>query len=357
MEHREGTDIALKKRLISWYDKYKKPMPWRLNNDPYRVWISEVMLQQTQVKTVIPYYEKWMKKFPSVLSLSQANIDDILKLWEGLGYYSRAQNIKKAADIIVKNYAGCFPSDSNLKELPGIGEYIYAALMSISFNIPIPVIDGNVKRVAARFWEQDFLTSKELKILKNKLEIKISKERPGCFNQGIMDLGREICKPLNPECNICPIHASCRAFRNGSTATYPIKLKKKKIPIFDVVVGLIQDNNKRFIITKRPNDKMLGGLWELPGGKREKGESLKNGLIRELKEELNVSVSGITKLGTVEHTYSHMKIKLHAYKCKIQNGKIQKRACQDLKWITSEDIKKYSFPKANHKLFKKIGQS
>ena len=346
----------MKDRLINWYDKNTKPMPWRLNADPYRVWISEVMLQQTQVSTVIPYYERWMNEFPSIKILARANIDSVLKLWEGLGYYRRAHNIKKSAEIIVDELGGEFPSGLTLRELPGIGDYIYSAITSISFNQPNPVIDGNVRRVTSRFWEQKFITAKEIKILNEKLKNQISQNRPGCFNQAMMDLGREICKPVNPHCEECPINLDCQAFNNETIDSYPHKQKKKKIPLFDVVVGYIEDQNERFIITKRPDNKMLGGLWELPGGKREKGESLQQGLTRELKEELNIRVAIQLKLGMVEHTYSHMKIKLHAYKCKINNGRIKKHECQDLKWITKNEINKYSFPKANHKLFKKIGE-
>ena len=346
----------MKNRLLNWYDNHKRPMPWRVNTNPYRVWISEVMLQQTQINTVIPYYERWMNQFPSIETVAKANIDDILKLWEGLGYYRRAHNIKKAAEIIVNELEGQFPSGAQLKKLPGIGDYIYSAIISIAFNSPIPVIDGNVKRFSSRFWEENFITAKDIKNLKEKLRGEISQKRPGCFNQAMMDLGREICKPTNPECKKCPIHVNCQALNNQTIESYPHKLKKKKIPLFDVVVGYIEDQNERFIITKRPNNKMLGGLWELPGGKREKGESLKQGLERELKEELNIGIVIQFKLGIVEHTYSHMKIKLHAYKCKIRNGKIKQYECQDLKWITKQDIKQYSFPKANHKLFKKIGE-
>tara|TARA_B110000116_G_scaffold268391_1_gene282357 strand:- start:99 stop:1142 length:1044 start_codon:yes stop_codon:yes gene_type:complete len=346
----------MKEALLNWYDKNKKPMPWRLNVDPYRIWISEVMLQQTQVTTVIPYYEKWMYQFPSVDMLAQADIEDVLKLWEGLGYYQRAHNIKKTAEIIINELEGDFPSNETLKALPGIGEYIYSAIMSIAFNAPTPVIDGNVKRVGSRFWEQQFISARDIKDLRIRLEEQISKKRAGCFNQAMMDLGREICKPINPECSQCPISSNCQSFQNKTIKLYPYKPKKKKIPLFDVVVGYIEDQNKRFIITKRPDEKMLGGLWELPGGKREKGESLRQGLTRELKEELDIGIAIQLKLGMVEHAYSHMKIKLHAYKCKIDNGTIKQRACQDLKWITKKDINKYSFPTANHKLFKKIGE-
>jgi len=344
----------MNKSLIDWYDLNKKSMPWRKNKDPYRIWISEVMLQQTQVSTVIPYYNKWMKRFPTIKSVSEAKVDDILKLWEGLGYYRRAHNIKKSCEIVVDDLKARLPNDEKFKDLPGVGDYIYAAVMSIAFNKAIPVIDGNVKRVCSRFWETDFSNTKSLKNLQSKLLKCISKDRPGCFNQALMDLGREICKPKNPICGKCPIISLCKAFKNNSISDYPIKKKVKNIPLFDVVVGYIENQQKKFIITKRPKDKMLGGLWELPGGKRESGESLKKGLVREIKEELSLNIKVDKKIGMIQHSYSHMKIKLHGYYCKVESGKIKLNASKQLEWINFSDINKYSFPMASHKLFKEM---
>ena len=344
----------MNKCLIDWYDLNKKNMPWRKNKDPYRIWVSEVMLQQTQVATVIPYYNKWIKKFPSIKSVAQAKIDDVLKLWEGLGYYRRAHNIKKACETITKILNDKIPDNEKFKDLPGVGDYIYAAVMSIAFDKAVPVIDGNVKRVASRFWEINFLDARSIRDLKNKLLESISLDRPGCFNQAIMDLGREICKPKNPICNQCPISQFCQAFKNNTVSNYPIKKKVKNIPLFDVVVGYIQNQQKKFIITKRPKDKMLGGLWELPGGKRETGESLKSGLMREIKEELSIDIKINKKIGTIQHSYSHMKIKLHGYHCSVKSGKIKLNASKQLEWINFSDINKYSFPTASHKLFKEM---
>jgi A/G-specific adenine glycosylase len=346
--------MIMKNNLIDWYDLSKKNMPWRINTDPYRVWVSEVMLQQTQVTTVIPYYNKWIKKFPSVKSISVAKIDDILKLWEGLGYYRRAHNIKKSCDIIMKDFGGVIPSNKKFKDLPGVGDYIYSAVMSIAFNKAFPVIDGNVKRVGSRLWETDFLDAKSIKVLKSKLLNEISADRPGCFNQAIMDLGREICKPHTPICNQCPVSMFCKAFKNKTVLDYPVKKKTKKVPVFDVVVACIQNHQEKFIITKRPKDKMLGGLWELPGGKREKGETLKNGLAREIREELSVDVKIDKKIGVIQHSYSHMKINLHGYYCRLNSDKIKLNASDRLEWIKFSDIDKFSFPIASHKLFKKM---
>ncbi len=223
--------------------------------------------------------------------------------------------------------------------------------MSIAFNKPYPAIDGNVKRVFSRLLCKNFQSSLEIKKLKDYILNKMYIKRAGCFNQAIMDLGREICKPSNPICIDCPLQKICGAYIRKIVYQYPQKTAKKVVPSFDIVVGFIINKNQNFLITKRPKNKMLGGLWELPGGKREKGESLKKGLIRELKEEINVDINIDRKIGTIQHSYSHMNINLHGYECKIKNGKLKKNECDDIKWIKMNQINHYSFPKANHKLF------
>ena len=341
----------MKTKLIKWYDKKQYNFPWRNCNDPYKTWISEVMLQQTQVKTAMPYFKRWMKRFPTVKHVACSDIDTILKYWEGLGYYSRAHNIKKASDMICSNMDGNLPQNDTLRNLPGIGDYMEGSIMSIAFNKPYPAIDGNVKRVFSRLLCKDFHSTLDIKNLKNYISKKIHKKRPGCFNQAIMDLGREICKPTSPICSECPLQKNCMAYSKNLVSNFPKKLIKKAVPSFDVVVGLIINKNRNFLITKRPKHKMLGGLWELPGGKREKGESLKKSLIRELKEEIDVDINIDRKIGMIQHSYSHMNISLHGYECNIKKGEISMNECDDARWINLDQINSYTFPKANHKLF------
>tara|TARA_Y100000768_G_scaffold219083_1_gene165162 strand:+ start:6244 stop:7296 length:1053 start_codon:yes stop_codon:yes gene_type:complete len=341
----------MKLQLLRWYDNNNYDFPWRNSNDPYKVWISEVMLQQTQVNTVIPYFNKWMKRFPTIQDVAQADIDIILKYWEGLGYYSRAHNIKKSASILCQTMNAKLPKNNLLRSLPGIGDYMEGSIMSIAFNKPYPAVDGNVKRVFSRFLCENFKSQKEIKKLKKYILKKIHKTRPGCFNQAVMDLGREICKPSSPLCNCCPIQNKCIAYNKNLTSMYPQKIIKKKRPSFDIVVGFIVNNKNNFLITKRPQNKMLGGLWELPGGKRGKGESLRNTLIREIKEEINIDINVNQKMGVIQHSYSHMNINLHGYLCNIKKGKIRKNECVDAKWINMKQIENFTFPKASHKLF------
>ena len=340
------------KQLLSWYYKQRKAFPWRLNQDPYRIWISEVMLQQTQVNTVIPYYEKWMKKFPDIGSVANGKTEELLKLWEGLGYYTRAHNIKKSCDFIIKDNNKVFPSKyDDLIKLYGVGDYICSAILSIAFNEPFPAIDGNVKRVCSRYWGENYINSKDQKKLLEKLNKIIDKKKPGCFNQAMMDLGREVCKPKNPYCKECPLKKSCFAYQNSKTEFFPQKIVKRKVPIYKVVVAMLLNSERKFLITKRPVNKMLGGLWELPGGKVNKSETLKEALCREIKEELDVGINIHKKLGAVQHTYSHMKIILHGYYCTIKNGKMNLNESDDGKWIDLKNIKDYAFPRASHKLF------
>ena len=341
----------MKIQLIKWYDNNNYDFPWRNSNNPYETWISEVMLQQTQVKTAIPYFNKWMKRFPTIQDVAKTDIDIILKYWEGLGYYSRAHNIKKSAIIVCEEMKGQFPQNDSLRSLPGIGDYMQGSIMSIAFNKPYPAVDGNVKRVFSRLLCQNFNSIKEIKKLKIYILQKIHKTRPGCFNQALMDLGREICKPSSPLCNCCPIQNKCMAYSKNLTSAYPKKIIKKKRPSFDVVAGFIVNRKNNFLITKRPKNKMLGGLWELPGGKREKGESLKDSLKREIKEEINIEINVNQKIGMIQHSYSHMNINLHGFICDIKKGKIRKRECDDTKWINMKQIDNFSFPKASHKLF------
>ena len=340
--------------LLSWYDKKNYNMPWRIDKNPYRIWISEIMLQQTQVKTVMPYYEKWMTRYPTTKILAESDIDDVLKLWEGLGYYRRAHNIKKSAEYIWNNLQGEFPKHDALKKLPGIGDYTYSAIMSIAFGKRIPAIDGNVKRVFSRIFEQNFIKASDIRNLSKKILEYMPEKRPGCFNQAIMDLGREICKPKNPKCSSCPIDSECKALINDSISKYPKRVIRKKIPVYDVVVAIIFNDSNRLLITKRPINKMLGGLWELPGGKKEKKETIQDCIIREIKEELNVEIKVQKKAATVHHAYSHFKIKMHGYYCKIKRGKIKLKAADEFRWIKLGEIDDFSFPTASHKLFDKL---
>ena len=340
--------------LIKWYDENVHPFPWRLTNDPYRIWLSETMLQQTQVKTVIPYYNSWLSRFPNIKSVAEANMDVLLKLWEGLGYYARVRNFHSACNIVINKYNGKVPNSSKqLSALPGVGPYISGAIMSIAFNRPIPAIDTNVFRVISRFNGIGGSLLENKKGVTRILSNIICNLRPGDFNQALMDLGREICTPKNPACNICPIMIFCDAAVNNSVDKYPVRAKSKKKPHYRIAAGIIWKKNQ-ILVAKRKESGLLGGLWEFPGGKIKTDETAVKCIIREVREELGVCVRPGAFLKQINHVYSHFSITLDAYHCDYLGGVPEALGCADWRWIFPGQIADLPFPRANHKLFDQI---
>ena len=340
--------------LLAWYDGCSCNFPWRDCKDPYKIYLSEVMLQQTQVSTVLPYYQKWIQKYPTIQSVANATQEQILKQWEGLGYYGRARNFHKSCKIILDNMGGIISSNpEEFSKLPGVGPYISAAVMSIAFQHPQPAVDANAIRIGARMEMVDLPYPKNLKIISNYFENHIPIERPGDFNQAIMDLGRKICSADKPKCSVCPISINCKALVNNSVDKYPIKVRRAKKPHYNIAAGIIW-NKGQILISKRRENGLLGGLWEFPGGKIEKGENAQTCIIREVKEELGVLVQPTSFLKQIKHAYTHFSITMDAYHCDYLQGTPQAIGCDNWKWITPEEIRLLPFPKANHKLFDKI---
>ena len=312
------------------------------------------MLQQTQVKTVLPYFKKWVNKYPAVQSVANATQEQILKQWEGLGYYSRARNFHKACQIITLKFHGDIPPDlKKFSKLPGVGPYISAAVMSIAFHHPLPAIDTNAIRVASRLKMIKFFSPIDSKIIHRYFSDCIAIKRPGDFNQAIMDLGREICTAANPKCTICPVSMFCKALVDNSVDKYPVKIKPPKKPHYNIAVGIVWNKGK-ILISKRKENGLLGGLWEFPGGKIEEGEIAENCIIREIKEELGVHVRPTSFLKQIKHAYTHFSITMVAYSCDFLHGSPQPLGCDDWQWIKPGEIKRLPFPRANHKLFDQI---
>ena len=345
---------SIVKPILSWYQSEKRILPFRGIDDPYKIWLSEIMLQQTQVKTVVPYYNRWIKRYPSIKSVALADRGAVLKMWEGLGYYTRCRNFHTAAKIVVKRFNGIIPNDwENFSSLPGVGDYTAAAVLSIAFNKPYAVMDGNAKRVMSRILGIKNLTSWNLSRINKTLSNIIPEHTPGNFNQSVMELGATLCTPRSPSCNKCPLSFGCKAFKTNKPDYYPKPAAKKRKPHYTIVAGIIWRDNT-FFIQRRPEKAMLGGLWEFPGGKVEEGESLEAALKREIKEECGVVPSIKKRIGAVDHSYSHFSITFHGYHC-IENGeKINK--VDHSAWITPDQIDQFPFPKANHKLFKIINE-
>lgn len=338
-------------QLLAWFDQTKADLPWRTQPpDPYRVWLSEIMLQQTQIDTVIPYYHRFLDAFPDVHALAAAPLDAVLKLWEGLGYYSRARNLHKAAGVISQKFRGEFPSTAaDLRALPGIGRYTAGAIASIAFDESASVLDGNVIRVFTRLLDMaDDVTQTATK---NRLwdvaDDWVPSDRPGDYNQALMELGQTICTPRNPVCDRCPVADFCAARRNGTHLARPVKAKKKPTPHYDVAAGIVYDGDGHMLIAQRPHDGLLGGLWEFPGGKQEPGETLPEALVRELQEELAITVAVGELFTVVKHAFTHFKITLHAFECRLVDGQPQAIEAADFAWVTFEGLERYSFGKAD----------
>lgn len=344
---------------MRWFRANARDLPWRRTKDPYAVWVSEIMLQQTQVATVIPYYQRFMKRFPTVESLARARQDTVLKLWEGLGYYSRGRNLHKAAKVIVSEYGGRLPDTvEELQKIPGIGRYTAGAIASIAFDIPAPILDGNVIRVLCRLFciEGNPKTPAITNQLWELAEILVHTKHPGDFNQGMMELGATVCTPQNPTCARCPLQKQCCAMKTGRQAELPVKQKQAPLPHYTIVVGIVFRDGK-ILIDKRKQNALLGGLWEFPGGKKKKDETFKQAVAREVLEETGIEIEVGRKLMIVKHTYSHFKITLHAYLCEYKNGTAKPLACDAVKWVTVKNLTKYAFPAANVKIIRELQSS
>ncbi|HKS17154.1 MAG TPA: A/G-specific adenine glycosylase, partial [Planctomycetota bacterium] len=294
--------------LLRWFRREARDHPWRRTRDPYAIWISEVMLQQTQIATVLPYYARWMRRFPNVKSLAAARLDSVLKAWEGLGYYARARNLHEAAKRMAK---GGFPTTrAGWEALPGVGAYTSAAIASIAHGVRAAVRDGNVRRVVSRLLKTDDLAK-----IDAFLDRTIPAGAPGDFNQALMELGQRICVPRSPRCPACPVASHCAARKAGVQDRYPQKVARKPLPTHKVGVGLCFKDG-RVLVAKRAPEGLLGGLWEFPGGKRERGETYERTVEREFQEEVGLKVDVGNRLVTVPHRYSHFAVELHAYLCR-----------------------------------------
>ncbi len=308
------------------------------------------MLVQTRVDQVIAYYRRFMKRLPSVRALADAPLDDVLKQWEGLGYYARARNLHKAARHIVTRYNGRFPRDyESIQALPGIGPYMAAAIASLAFNQDHAVLDGNVIRVLSRLTAYEGDTSKgtakrELQTLAQDLLIE---GEAGAYNEAMMELGALICTPRQPKCAVCPMQRVCAAYGKGEATLYPRPRPRRAVPHKEVGAAVVVNRKGQVLIAQRLDNAMLGGLWEFPGGTQEPDETMAECVARELKEELGITIEVGDRLMIVKHAYSHFTIALHVYMARIRKGRPRPIHCADYRWCNIEDLADFAFSRAD----------
>jgi A/G-specific adenine glycosylase len=311
----------IQSRLLQWFKKKGRDLPWRKTRDPYGIWVSEIMLQQTQVATVIPYYHNFLKSFPTVHHLAKANLSKVLKVWEGLGYYSRARNLHRASQIVLNHFHGSIPDTlKDLLSLAGIGRSTAGAILSFAFHKEAPILDGNAKRVLSRLFAVSGSPGekKTQQLLWQISESLIPKGFSNPFNQALMDLGSMLCTPKEPGCNQCPLHQYCKGYLSGKPESYPPRTVKKRIPHVTALSAVIQRDGK-VLLNQRPPTGFLGGLWEFPNWEIEGEKRLR--LRNYIEKEMGVNVKVKESIGTFQQTYSHFKLTLQVFDCHHLNGK------------------------------------
>ncbi len=324
-------------RLLNWLAEARRDLPWRRRRDPYAVWISEIMLQQTQVATVIPYFERWLARFPDVQALAAAPLADVLKAWEGLGYYARARNLHRAAQVIVGQHGGQLPAERKaLLALPGIGDYTAGAILSLAFGQAEPVLDGNVRRVLSRVYDiaEDVAapdTVRRLWKLAAELVAAAPPGRAGDLNEGLMELGALTCTPQAPACPACPLADLCLARARGTVAERPAKTARPRVPHYDAVAAVIRDAAGRYLLIQRPADGLLGGLWGFPGGTATRGEAPDAALIRTVAEQIGIAIRPDAALRPIKHAYTHFRITLYPFRAGHLAGEPRPLRCADVR--------------------------
>ncbi|MFS9175099.1 A/G-specific adenine glycosylase [Streptococcus parasanguinis] len=364
---------SFREKLLVWYDVHKRDLPWRRTQDPYKIWISEIMLQQTRVDTVIPYYERFLDWFPTVADLAQAPEEKLLKAWEGLGYYSRVRNMQKAAQQIMENHGGVFPSSyEEISKLKGIGPYTAGAIASIAFGLPEPAVDGNVMRVLARLFEVDYDIGvpTNRKIFQAMMEILIDPTRPGDFNQALMDLGSDIESPVNPRPEESPVKEFSAAYQHGTMDRYPIKAPKKKpVPVY-LTAFIIKDSQGRYLLEKNEREGLLSGFWHFPLIEVEslsgnlgqlslldgKGEAERNPEILSFEQDYDLAIDWQDRsYPIVQHVFSHRKWQVQIRYGLVKEG--EQPATESTVWLTPEEFLDYPFAKPQQKIWTSFSEN
>ncbi len=320
---------TIRRHLLDWYRGAERDLPWRRTKDPYRIWLSESMLQQTRVETVIPYYDRFIERFPTLHSLAVADEQDVLREWAGLGYYARARHLKRAAELMLREHDGAVPRDAAaLRNLPGIGRYTSGAIRSIAFDEPAAIVDANVRRVIARLVAEPALSDADTW---TKAEELVPDQTPGRFNQALMELGATVCKPRNPNCLACPLRRSCRAASSGDPNRYPARKEKSPPREITLTCGIVKRANK-LLMLRRPSKGILGGLWEVP---TVEGTSV-NALIEALQDRTGLKTQPGEPVGTIHHALSHRAFTLNLFTLRLLPSRLRPGLEKEARWCTSK---------------------
>lgn len=336
-------------RLHDWYRGAARDLPWRRTRDPYAIWISEAMLQQTQVTTVLPYFAAWLEAFPDVAALARADEQEVLRRWEGLGYYSRARNLHRAARIVVESHGGRVPADPEaFRALPGVGPYTCAAVMSIAFDRDMAVVDGNVKRVLARLFALASPSPRDHDELAAAL---LPRGTAALHNQAMMELGARLCTPRSPSCEGCPLGRVCRARAAGDPGAFPPRRARPSVPHRRFAVGLVLRRGE-VLVDRRPPGGLLGGLWEFPRVELTGEGDAQAVLTAGLRQTLGVAVRATERLPDVTHAYSHFRVTLEPWLCERARGASRAREGQPTRWVAVDRLEELPMSTADRKLMR-----
>ncbi len=341
--------------LLDWYSTHARPLPWRHTRDPYAIWVSEVMLQQTRVDTVLPYYRRFLDLFPNASSLAVASEAQVLKAWEGLGYYGRARNLHRAAKILCERHDGILPDDeTSLRSLPGIGDYIVAAVLSFAFGKPIAVLDGNVLRVLARVFAIDRAVNdaKEKPFFQQTAQTLLPAVNSDLHNQAMMELGALVCIPRHPLCEECPVDRFCTSRRRALVDRYPIRAARPKVPTRRMVVVVFVRADGRMLLMKRPSEGLLGGLWEFPNVEIDASMSLEEGMRRLCENRGESTHSKSRPIGTVRHAYTHFKVVADVFQVDGVQDPTGEQKSQCCDWVDPYRMNQYPLSKLTHKVLR-----
>lgn len=352
---------VFRRRLLDWFAQNARDLPWRRSLDPYHVWLSEIMLQQTQMERGVAYFERFVARFPDVQSLDAAGEDEVLKLWEGLGYYSRARNLRRAARAVMEVHGGSFPREAEaIRALPGVGPYTAGAIASVAFNAPVPAVDANVLRVFSRLLDVDEPVSTPA--VRRRIEAAaaelLDRGQARAFNQALMELGALVCKPRKPDCPACPLAELCLAQARGTTLMRPVLKPGPEIIRVNMACGVLASRGRVFIQKRRKND-VWPGLWEFPGGVMEEGETPEQTLVREYREETELGVLAGGKIGVLRTSYTRYRITLHGYFCQAAPGvdpeaDLRLREADEARFVAPEELRGYAFPSGHSRLVAKL---